>query len=135
MCQCKTGTNEYTQSISDGEAKVVSLASSLESLQGQKTQLASDLKAHKSDREAAKQALADAKALREKEAGVFAGVKAEQETNIAAMSKAVAAIEKGEAGSFMQTNVAQNLRDLASSNVPMSSDSRQEILAFLSGNA
>jgi len=135
MCQCKTGTNEYTQSISDGEAKVVSLASSLESLQGQKTQLASDLKSHKSDREAAKVALASAKALREKEAATFSGVKAEQETNIAAMSKAVAAIEKGEAGSFLQTDVAQKVRDLATSNAAMSSDSRQEILAFLSADS
>ena len=62
MCQCKTGTNQYTQSISDGEAKKVSLAASLESLQAEKIQLASDLKSHKSDREAAKVALADAKA-------------------------------------------------------------------------
>jgi len=135
MCQCKTSNREYTQSISDGGAKVESLASSLESLKGQKTQLASDLSGHKADREAAKVALADAKALREKEASAFAGVKAEQETNIAAMGKAVAAIEKGEAGSFLQTNVAQKLRDLASSNMNMPGDSRQEILAFLSGGS
>merc|ERR1719160_2164447 len=83
MCQCKTQTNEYTQSISDGEAKSEQLASSLESTKEQKVTLESDLKGHKADREAAKQALADAKALREKEAATFAGVKAEQETNIA----------------------------------------------------
>ena len=62
MCQCKTQTNEYTQSISDGAAKGEQLAASLTANTESKAQLQSDLKGHKSDREAAKKALADAKA-------------------------------------------------------------------------
>jgi chromosome segregation ATPase len=135
MCQCKTGTSSYTLSIADGEAKVVSLAAALESAVGQLAQLKSDLAGHKSDREAAKQALASAGAMREKEAATFAALKAESETNIAAMSKAVAAIEKGEAGSFLQTNVAQQLRDIASSSQTFSGDARQEVLAFLDSDS
>jgi len=131
MCQCKTGSASYTQSISDREAKAVSLASGLESAVGQLSQLKSDLAGHKSDREAAKQALASAAAMREKEGATFAALKAESETNIAAMSKAVSAIEKGEAGVFLQTNVAQTLRNLVSSNQAMSGDARQEVSAFL----
>jgi chromosome segregation ATPase len=118
-------------SISDGEAKVESLAAGLKSAEAQLSQLKSDLSGHKSDREAAKQALASASAMREKEAAAFAALKAESETNIAAMSKAVAAIEKGEAGSFLQTNVAQTLRAVASSSQTMSSDARQTVLEFL----
>jgi len=131
MCSCKTGSASYTLSISDGEAKVESLASGLKSAEGQLSQLKSDLSGHKSDREAAKQALASASALREKEATTFAALKAESEANIAAMSKAVKAIEKGEAGSFLQTNVAQTLRNLASSSQAMSGDARQTVLEFL----
>jgi roadblock/LC7 domain-containing protein len=131
MCSCKTGSASYTLSISDGEAKVESLAAGLKSAEGQLTQLKSDLSGHKSDREAAKQALASAAAMREKEAATFAALKAESETNIAAMSKAVAAITKGEAGSFLQTNVAQTLRDIAGSSQAMSGDARQTVLEFL----
>jgi len=47
------------------------------------------------------------------------------------MTKAVKAIEKGEAGSFLQTNVAQTLRNIASSSQEMSSDARQTVLEFL----
>jgi len=131
MCQCKSQTAEYTQSISDGGAKVESLAAGLETAIGQKSQLESDLKGHKSDREAAKQALADAQALREKEAAAYAGVKAESEANIAAMTKAVAAIEKGGASggqAFLQTDAAQRLRNLAASTQEKIGD----VLSFLS---
>jgi hypothetical protein len=69
--------------------------------------------------------------MREKEAATFAGVKAEQETNIAAMSKAVAAIEKGGGSAFLQTDAAQQLRNVAASAQALSGDARQEVLAFL----
>jgi chromosome segregation ATPase len=134
MCACKTQTNDYTQSISDGEAKSGQLSANLESTTDLKAQLESDLKGHKSDREAAKMALADAKALREKEAAAFAATKAEYETNIAAMTKAVAAIEAGGGNSFLQTDGAQKLRDIVNSAQSMGGDSREEILAFLSNS-
>jgi len=128
MCECKSGTAEYTQSISDGEAKVESLAAGLESAKGELTQLKSDLTNHKADREAAKAALAEATSMREQEAKAYAGVKAEAETNIKAVGKAVAAIEKGAGGAFLQTDAAQLLRNLASSNDQMP----EQIIAFLS---
>jgi chromosome segregation ATPase len=132
MCECKNGIADYTQSISDGEAKVESLAAGLESGKGSKSQLESDLASHKADREAAKQALAEATSMREKEAAAFAGTKAESEANIAAVNKAVKAIEKGAAGAFLQTDAAQTLRDLASSDDEVFGDSRQEVIDFLS---
>jgi hypothetical protein len=131
MCNCKTSGAAYTLSISDGEAKVESLAAGLKASEGQLTQLKSALSGHKSDREAAKQALASAQALREKEAEAYAGVKAEQEANIAAVAKGVKAILAGGGSSFLQTDGAQKLKDLATSNQAMSGESRQEILEFL----
>jgi chromosome segregation ATPase len=128
MCECKTGTAEYTQSISDGGAKVESLAAGLESSKGELTQLKSDLTNHKADREAAKAALSEATEMRANEAKAFAGVKAEAETNIKAMGKAVAAIEKGAGGAFLQTDAAQVLRNLASSNDQIP----EQIISFLS---
>jgi predicted nucleic acid-binding Zn-ribbon protein len=134
MCACKTQTNDYTQSISDGEAKSKQLAANLKSTTDMKAQLESDLKGHKSDREAAKMALADAKALREKEAAAFDATMTEYQTNIAAMSKAVAAIEKGGGNSFLQTDAAQQLRDIVNSQQAMAGDSREELLSFLSNS-
>merc|ERR1740127_398925 len=44
MCSCKKQTNEYTQSISDGEAKGEQLKANLETSIELKAQLESDLK-------------------------------------------------------------------------------------------
>jgi len=85
------------------------------------------------DRSAAKDAMAEALALRGKEAAAYAADKTEHETNIAAIGKAVAALEKGAAGSFLQSSSAQTLRNLASSGgQDMADADRQELLAFLS---
>jgi chromosome segregation ATPase len=130
MCQCKTGSASYTLSISDGEAKVESLAAGLKAAEGQLTQLKSDLTGAKADREAAKVALASAASMREKEAETFAALKAEAEANIAAVAKSVKAILAG-GGSFLQTSDAQKLNNIVSSSQAMSGDSRQEVLAFL----
>jgi chromosome segregation ATPase len=130
MCQCKTGSASYTLSISDGEAKVESLAAGLKAAEGQLAQLKSDLTGAKADREAAKVALASAASMREKEAETFAALKAEAEANIAAVAKSVKAILAG-GGSFLQTSDAQKLNNIVSSSQAMSGDSRQEVLAFL----
>jgi chromosome segregation ATPase len=133
MCECKSGKASYTQSISDGEAKVESLAAGLESGVGALSQLKSDLANHKADREAAKDALAEALGMREKEAGAYGGVKAEAEANMAAVGKAVKAIEKNAAAAFLQTDAAQVLRDLAQSDKTVVNDNvRTEVMAFLS---
>ena len=53
---------------------------------------------------------------------------------MAAVAKAVAAIEKNAAASFLQSDSASVLRDLANSNQAMMAESRSEVLAFLSSN-
>jgi hypothetical protein len=58
-------------------------------------QLKEDLKKAQTDRAAAKTAIAEATAIREKEAAEFATLSSELKTNIAAIGKAVAAWEFG----------------------------------------
>ena len=53
--------------------------------------------------------MAQATALREKEAAAYASFKAEYDTNIAAIAKATDALSKGVAGSFLQSPAAQIL--------------------------
>eukprot|EP00932_Pfiesteria_piscicida_P012311 SRR837773.2366.p1 GENE.SRR837773.2366~~SRR837773.2366.p1 ORF type:complete len:679 (+),score=347.26 SRR837773.2366:203-2038(+) len=75
--------------------------------------------------------MAAATSLREREASAFAGSKAEYDTNIAAINKAVAALEKGMAGSFLQSAAASALRKVATGKADMLEVDRQDLLAFL----
>ena len=93
-------------------------------------QLEADLEKANSDRADAKEPLATAKALREKEAAAFAAETGELMSNIDALSKAIPAIEKGMTG-FLQTRTASVLRRLSVS-MDMSSVDREMLAAFLS---
>ena len=68
--------------------------------------LDADLVLHKGDRSAAKEAIAKAAAIRGKDAAAFAKTKADLDTNIAALAKAIPAIEKG-MGGLLQTSADQ----------------------------
>lgn len=132
QCYCTTGGGDLAQSISVADAKVPAVGSDIEASEEKLSQAKADLEQAQKDRTSAKEAMAEATALREKEAAAFASLKAEYDTNIAAISKAVASLEKGMSGSFLQTGVAQLLRHLATSKVEMLDADRQAIVAFLS---
>ena len=81
-------------------------------------------------RAAAKDAVAKATALREKEASAFATESSEFKTNIAAMKKATAAISQGMGGAFLQTSAGSVLKQL-SITMDISSVDRDMLTAFL----
>merc|ERR1712079_835150 len=84
---------------------------------------------------AAKAAMAEATAVREKEAAAYAAEKADADKDIAAVDKAITAISAGMAGSFLQTNGAQTLKQiLMSKHDFLMDDERQDVIAFLSGS-
>merc|ERR1719247_3442965 len=76
-CYCQNGDAALAKSISEAETKVPQVSSDIEEAEAQVAQLKSDLKSHQTDRAAAKGAMAEATAIREKEAGEFAALKAE----------------------------------------------------------
>jgi chromosome segregation ATPase len=131
-CYCKTGKSDLAASIAAAEAKGPSVTSDIEEAESLKVQLDSELEAHQSDREAAKASEKSATAIREKEAGEFAAFKSEHETNMGAIEKAVAALEKGMAGGFLQTPTAGALRKIIESQDSMNDVDRQTVLSFLS---
>jgi len=134
MCYCKNGASDLEKSIADAEAKIADVASSLKEAEASKAQLEQDLEAHKADRAAAKEAIATATAVREKEAGKYAAFKADSDANIGAITKAVAALEKGMAGAFVQTAAAQRIMQfLESSKINMLEADREDVTAFLQG--
>jgi len=130
-CYCKTGRGDLSGSIGAAETKVPAVSSDIEGTESKLAGAKSTLAQAQNDRTAAKAAMADATALREKEASTFAGLKAEYDTNIAAIAKAVDAISKGMAGSFLQTPAAQILRRAVSRLNLVESD-QEEVAAFLS---
>eukprot|EP00416_Gambierdiscus_australes_P045065 CAMPEP_0171105660 /NCGR_PEP_ID=MMETSP0766_2-20121228/63158_1 /TAXON_ID=439317 /ORGANISM="Gambierdiscus australes, Strain CAWD 149" /LENGTH=708 /DNA_ID=CAMNT_0011566577 /DNA_START=54 /DNA_END=2180 /DNA_ORIENTATION=+ len=131
MCYCKNNGGDLSGSIASAEAKIPAVSTEIKEAEEQKTATSDDLKNAQSDRSDAKAAMEEATAIREKEAAAFAAEKSEYSANIAAIAKAVAALEKGMAGSFLQTGTAQVLRSLVSSRKELLEEDREVLLAFL----
>jgi len=110
MCYCKNGGADLGDSIAAAEEKIPAVSSEIEASEAKLSQAKSDLKDAQTDRAAAKAAMEEATALRKKEAAEYAKYKADADTNVAAIAKAVAALEKGNAGTFLQTPSATVLR-------------------------
>merc|ERR1719331_3411675 len=131
MCYCETGKEALEKSIADAEAKITQPEAAVKESAALKEQLEAEIKEHKASRAEAKDALAKAEALRKKEAAAFAGATSELAANIDALTRAIAALEKGVAGGFLQTSAASVLRRLSLS-MDMSSADREMLAAFLS---
>jgi len=135
MCYCKGAGDTLGKSIADAQTRAPELTAAIEAGNGQMAQLKEDLKNHQNDRAAAKTAMAEATALREKENGAFKTVESETSTNIAGIEKAIAAIEKGAGGAFLQTAAAAAVKQLAMNSQKMMDADRQDVLSFLSGSS
>ena len=134
MCYCKNGASALAKSIADAEAKGPELTAAIEEATGKLAQLKEDIKSHQADRTAAKTAMAEATAVREKEAAAFAAATGDLKTNLAGLGKAIAAIEKGMAG-FLQTSAASLLKKIVMNKGDMLDADRQDVLSFLSADS
>merc|ERR1740121_499276 len=133
-CYCQTGDSDLSASIGAAEDKIPAVSSNIEGAQAQLSRAKSDLKQAQTDRSAAKSAVAQATALREKEAAVYSKFKADHDANIAAIAKAVDAISKGSAGSFLQTPAARVLEQVVLHG-DFSDTDQEAMTAFLSQSA
>jgi len=131
MCYCDNADTLLQGAITAAENKIPQLEAAVGRDVEMKKQLETDVKNHKADREAAKSAIAEATALREKEAAEFAKVSGDLKTNLGALAKAIPAIEKGMGAGFLQTTAASTVRQL-SINMDMSNVDRQMLASFLS---
>merc|ERR1719367_2025098 len=133
MCYCKNSRGDLQNGISGVESKIPDLKAKIKAIGESNAQLKATLKDARADRRAAKAAVSEAKAIREKESAGFAAEKGDADANIAAIKLAVNAIEKGMAGSFLQTSGAVALRKVLMNRQDMVEGDRQELLDFLSG--
>jgi len=130
MCYCTTGADDLGNSINSADTKIPQVEAALKEGQATKLQLEADIKAHQADRAEAKEALAKATALREKEAAAYAKESGDFKTNIAAMGKAIDAISGGMGGAFLQTATATSVRRICI-DADISSADRDQVMAFL----
>merc|ERR1719443_1010901 len=131
MCYCSNADATLGKSIADAETKIPQLESTIGEDAALKKQLEAEVKDAKTNRADAKDAIAKATAIRDKEAKAYAKVKSDAESNIGALSKAIPAIEKGMSGAFLQTKAASVLRQISVS-AEMASADRDLLAAFLS---
>jgi len=130
-CYCKTGKGDLGSAIAMAEDKMPKVTAAIEGAKSKKAQTDSDVSKAKADRSEGKEALATAKSLRAKENAAYGKLSSDFQTDLSALTAAIAAIEKGMAGSFLQTQAAGTLRRLAV-DVDMSSVDRDVLTAFLS---
>jgi len=133
MCYCKHGLGDLKQAIEANEAKIPKVETALSEAKALKEQLEKDIGELKGSTGDAKATIAKAKGIRQKEASAFAKDSSDKKTNIEALKKAIAAIEAGAAGKFLQTSTESmtTLQNLAI-NADMRSADREMLTAFLS---
>merc|ERR1719506_3683396 len=134
MCACKSDVGKLQGAVDDANKKIPELESLIGELEALLKKLKADVEQHKKDRVAAKAAIAEATEIRAKEAAA-AGKESESNTvQISQIKKAIAALEKGTAGAFLQSSDASSLKSLLDSDASpfnlMDAD-RQDITAFL----
>jgi len=130
MCYCTTGADDLAASIGASDTKIPQVEAALKEGEASKLQLTADIKNHQADRAEAKEALAKATALREKEAAAYAKESGDFKTNIASMGKAIDAISGGMGGAFLQTAAASSVRRICI-DADISSADRDQVMAFL----
>jgi len=133
MCYCKTNGGTLSSSIQAAQDKIEALTASITKDTERKSQTQESLEEHTASRDDAKDTMAKATALRNKEAGAYAKFKGDSDMNLAALSKAIPLVEKGMAGSFLQTVEANRVRAFAMEKADLPDATREELLSFLSG--
>jgi len=129
MCECRQKTTGLEKSIEAAQTKGADVSSGLAAGEGQLKQLQADIVQAKKDRAAAKEAIAAATGIREKELAAFKDSSGVSSANIQAMSSAIQAIQAG-GSSFVQTDAVKQIRDIVQMG-NMEAQDREEVMAFL----
>merc|ERR1719215_1335933 len=103
MCYCKTSGGDLDASIAAAQEKIESASAEFQAKVERKAQTEADLKEHKASRAEAEETMTKATSIREKEEAEYSKTKADLETNIAALGKALAAVKQGMGSAFLQS--------------------------------
>mmetsp|Transcript_65027 Transcript_65027/g.125558 ORF Transcript_65027/g.125558 Transcript_65027/m.125558 type:complete len:680 (-) Transcript_65027:36-2075(-) len=135
MCYCKNAGGDLAASIEKAGSSISEFETKIKAAQDKMTQLKDQLQNAQTERAAAKAAMSEATAVREKEEQAYAAEKQEGDKDLKAALKAIAAIDKGMVGAFLQTETAQTLQQVAMNKREMfeDDDDRRDLMSFLSG--
>merc|ERR1719235_2747812 len=137
MCACKSDLGNLQGAVDDANRRIPELTSLIAELEALIKKLKADVELHQKDRAAAKAAIEAAVEIRKKEAAAAKAESVNNQVYISALKKAIAALEKGMAGAFLQTSAATVLKKLLQSDKLgnlMEAD-RQDLTAFLDAPA
>merc|ERR1719281_1467764 len=139
MCYCKSGVGQLQKAVDDANKRIPELESLIAELEGILAKLKADIEQHRKDLDAAKAAIEAATEIRKKEAKKAKEASVNNQVYIAALKKAIAALEKGMAGAFLQTSAATVLKRLLQSDNQIIGSlleaDRQDLTAFLDAPA
>jgi len=131
MCYCKNGASSLEKSIADAGTKTPELESAIAEAEARKNQLDTEIANHKSDQVAAKTAMTEATALREKNKAAFDLAMADEQVDLKNIGDAITALSIGSIGSFIQSSAAQGLKKIVQKNDNMNDGDRSELISFL----
>jgi septal ring factor EnvC (AmiA/AmiB activator) len=135
QCYCQGNEKKLSASIDAASEAILRLESAVEAGKAAKTQTTAELKAHKEEREAAKNAIEEATSMREKEHSEFVAESGDLKANINALDQAIPAIEKGAAGSFLQTGEGAKISKIAEVSMQLTDGQKSDLQAFLQGSS
>merc|ERR1719443_577080 len=132
MCYCENADSTLGKEIGEAETRIPQLEAQIKAAVALKLQLEAEVKAHQSDRTSIEATMKRELEILNKKKAHHADTQDDLRANILALERAIAALEKGTYGSFLQTTAAATLRKLIIS-VDMSATDRNELAAFLAG--
>jgi uncharacterized protein YoxC len=135
QCYCQGNQKKLEKSIEDAATAITHLESSVVATAAEKKQTEADLTTHKEERAAAKSTIEEATSMREKEHADFQAESGDLKANIGALNEAIPAIEKGMAGSFLQTRQGSQLSRIAEVSMSLTDGQKSELQAFLQGSS
>jgi len=136
ICTCENGEAELNKVIDDSSAAIEELTAKVSGAKAESTQLTQDVAGHKASAEQAGADLSEATMIRDKEHKKFVAEEADTKSNIAAMAKAIPAIETGMGGAALmqmpgQTQKMERFRRFVEVTKLLGNDERSNVLAFL----
>jgi len=135
MCWCENADTIIGGEIADANRRIPQLESDIQAAIALKGQLELEIKGHQADRADAEAAIKAALEIKTKCVSEKASNNDELNANILALEQAIAALEKGTYGSFLQTTAASTLRKLSISMDDLSEVDRNMLASFLTSDA
>jgi len=135
MCYCDGNTDGMSNAAKEAGQKITELESSLEAQKAEKSQLDQELIQHKQDRASAKKDLETAASIRAKEHEDFVASSGEQKANLEAMTGAIAALEKGMGGAFLQSGASKRVAMVVRGTSALDDYERQTVLSLFESKA